>query len=129
MSIQEHQSNFNTLPVVTSDCIKAQSELIQRESPRRAALRFTKMMKRENPELIEFITETAEELYSEEFLPEPIAAHCKVILVAHCSLIYNMLRAQLEADQMNDAWINRDTPKLVEDTELPPTDDSEHSNE
>jgi hypothetical protein len=99
------------LPLVTQSCIDAQREAAQRRhllKDRREARRY---LKSENPHLFNFVIDSAHEICRRELLSEPMATYFREILFSQCGMVYNILRAQAESQQMDAIWNNDDIDK------------------
>lgn len=109
MKKKESITNERLLPFVTPACIESQRDANKRVSRRTSLMQARKYITRENPHLLKFLLDSAHEIFNDDFLPEPVAAHFRELLIQQFGLAYNILRAQIEADQMDIIWPSDNT--------------------
>ena len=108
MEKSNKNNRFATMPTISLGCINAQVASIARKSSGRATREIVKLLKKENPVLLEFLMESFAQRITDKTYPGPVAYYMRSELLAHCGMLYRIIRTQLQADEMNDAWGTED---------------------
>ena len=107
---------FETVPPISLDCINAQVSSSKRIPAEAASRQIIKLLRKENPALLAFFIESAGELLADESIPEPLAVYMRSKMLVHYGVLYRIIRAQIQANEMNDAWLP------AEDAQTEPND-------
>ena len=94
----------NVIPQVSRECIEAQWEAITRNAPHVAVKDMTRILKAENPELLEFLTASVAGLFGTEELSDPDDGLFRMVFLGHLGVMYRMIRAQMQANMYDDVW-------------------------
>jgi hypothetical protein len=95
-----------TIPRISQECIIAQWEATMRNPSEVVAAETREILTRENPDLLEFINESITSMFECQMIPAPHAGILKRMMIGHTGIVYRIIRAQLDANPLNQAWDN-----------------------